>query len=83
MQDYQEVLLKLYDMLTPFNAEGLVLTEETALIADLALDSMKVMNLLVMIEDNLDISIPLNILPDIFTIKDLAEHLHNLLREGS
>jgi len=79
MLEYQDLLLKMYDMIKPFTEEGFELCEETDLIEDLGLDSMNVINLLVMIEDNFDISIPLNILPGIRTIKDLTEQLQQLL----
>ncbi|MCK4787184.1 MAG: acyl carrier protein [Desulfobacteraceae bacterium] len=81
MQDYQSLLLKLYDILRPFTKDGLELNEETDLVADIGLDSMNVIKLLVMVEDSLDISIPLNILPDVRTIKDFAEQLQQLLLE--
>jgi acyl carrier protein len=81
MQDYQELLSRLYDIVKPFNTEGLDLKEETALVADLGLDSMNVMQLLVKVEDDFDISIPLNILPEVRTIKDFAEQLQQLLRD--
>jgi len=83
MQDYQALLLRLYDLLKPFNEEGLDLNEETRLVADLELDSMNVMELLVMVEDTFDISIPLNILPEVRTIKDFVEQLQKLFPEGS
>lgn len=82
MQDYQSLLLKLYEILKIFNKEGLGLNEETNLVADLGLDSMNVMQLLVMIEDTFDISIPLNILPEVRTIGDLVKQLQQLLQEG-
>ena len=82
MYDYQDLVAKLCDILGPFNETGLKLDEETALVADLGLDSLKVMQIIVTIEDSFDISIPLNILPDIRTIKDFAEQLQQLLSEG-
>lgn len=83
MQDYQELVVKLCDILRPFNEEGIDLKEETDLAADLGLDSLKVLELLVTVEDSFDISIPLNILPDVRTIKDFAEQLQQLLSERS
>ena len=82
MLDYQELLLKLYDMVRPFTGEDVDLTEDTDLIEDLGLDSMKIMDLLSMIEDSLDISFPLNILPDIHTIRDFAQQAQKLLAKG-
>ena len=83
MQDYQDLVSKLFDLLGPFNKERLELNEDTDLVADLGLDSLKVVELLVTIEDSFDISIPLNILPHVRTIKDFAEHLQQLLSEES
>jgi acyl carrier protein len=81
MQDYRELVVKLCDLLQPFNEGGIDLKEGTDLAADLGLDSLKVVELLVMVEDSFDISIPLNILPDVRTIKDFAEQLQRLLSE--
>jgi acyl carrier protein len=82
MQDYQDLLLKLYDMVRPFIEGEVELNEDTDLIEDLGLDSMKVMDLLSVIEDGFDISIPLNLLPDIRTVKDFAEQIQPLLPKG-
>jgi acyl carrier protein len=83
MHDYQDLVSKLCDMLGPFNKDGLDLHEETDMIADIGLDSLKVMQIVVMVEDSFDISIPLNILPEVRTIKDFAEQLQQLLPEGA
>jgi len=83
MPDYRELVIKLCDILRPFNKDGIDLNEETDLAADLGLDSLKVVELLLMVEDTFDISIPLNILPQVRTIKDFAEQLQQLLSEGS
>lgn len=72
MSTYRECLPGLYEVLQPFANEGEQLTENTELVADLGLDSLKIMELMLEIEDRFDISIPLNVLPDIRTIKDLA-----------
>lgn len=83
MQDYRELVVKLCDIMQPFNEEGIDLKEETDLAAELGLDSLKVVELLVTVEDSFDISIPLNILPQVRTIKDFAEQLQQLLSERS
>jgi len=83
MQDYRELVVKLCDIMQPFNEEGIDLKEETDLAAELGLDSLKVVELLVTVEDSFDISIPLNILPHVRTIKDFAEQLQQLLSERS
>jgi acyl carrier protein len=82
MASYNEILTQVYKVLTPFSKAEQPLTEETELVADLGLDSMQVMRLLLEIEDYFDISIPVNILPDIRTIRDLAVQLEKLVNEG-
>jgi acyl carrier protein len=80
--DYQALLAKLFDIVRPMNKEGIDLHENTDLTKDLGLDSLKVVELLVTVEDTFDISIPLNILSHVRTIKDFAEQLQQLLAEG-
>ncbi len=72
MPGYDEALAQLYEILKPYAKEGLVLSEETELVADLGLDSMQVMQLLLETEERFDISIPLNVLPDVRTVRDFA-----------
>ena len=81
MQDYRELVVKLCGIMQPFNEEGIDLKEETDLAADIGLDSLKVVELLLAVEDSFDISVPLNILPNVRTIKDFAEQLQQLLSE--
>ena len=78
MPGYEDALTQLYDILRPYTKEGLVLKEETELVADLGLDSMQVMQLLLETEERFDISIPLNILPDVRTVKDFALQIEQL-----
>lgn len=78
MPTYQETLTQLYEVLQPYAKEGQVLSEDTELVADLGLDSMKVMQLVLEAEERFDISIPLNILPDIRTVRDFASQVEQL-----
>ena len=78
MTDYQETLDFLYDALKEQNKKDIELTEETALVADIGLSSLEVMEFIEKIEDHFDISIPLNILPDVNTIRDLATKVQAL-----
>jgi len=82
VQRYEDILAQLYDAIRPFASDGLKLEEHTDLVNDLDLDSMKVMNLVRMVEDSFDISIPLNILPHVRTVKDFALQLQKLTQEG-
>jgi acyl carrier protein len=61
-----------------FAKQGIILNEESELVTGLCLTSLQVMELIEQIEDHFDISIPLNILPDIRTVHDLALQLEKL-----
>jgi acyl carrier protein len=82
MQQYEDILARLFEILKPFVKDGQKLEEQTDLVADLGLDSLRVMNLLVEVEDSFDISVPLNILPEVRTIKDFASQLQKITTEG-
>jgi len=78
MADYQEYLGFMYTALTGLNKKEILLSETTDLVADLGLSSLEVMEFVEKIEDRFDISIPLNILPDVNTIGQLARKLQEL-----
>lgn len=78
MTDYQEYLHFLYRALESQNKKKVALSEDTALVADIGLSSLEVMEFIEKIEDHFDISIPLNILPDVNTIGDLARKVREL-----
>ncbi len=82
MTGYEEILRELLAILKTFAKSGQTLQEETDLVADLGLDSLRVMKLVVEVEDRFDISIPINTLPNIRTIRDFAVQLEQLLGEG-
>jgi acyl carrier protein len=79
MQDYDTLLKQICELLVPLVEEGKELREESDFVADLGFDSLKVMKLLERVEDRYDISIPLNILPDIQTVKDFVLQLQKLM----
>jgi acyl carrier protein len=82
MQSKQEILDQLYALVRPYAKEPIELGEETGLINEVGLDSVKVMELMTQIEDHFDISVPLNILPRVNSLGDLAEQLQELLKES-
>ncbi|MGD8291424.1 MAG: acyl carrier protein [Desulfobacterales bacterium] len=79
MQEQETILEEIYTVLQPFVPQGLAIDEETDMVADLGLDSLKVMKIVESIEDRLDISIPLNILPEVRTVKDFAQQIQKLI----
>lgn len=82
MQSKGEILDQLYELVRPYTEKPIQLREDTDLIEEVGLDSMKVMDLVMQIEDHFDISVPLNILPDVRSIGDLAQKLQNLLQQS-
>ena len=78
MPDYNEFLNRIFEILKPFAKQGVILNENSELVTELGLTSLQVMELIEQIEDHFDMSIPLNILPDIRTVHDLALQLEKL-----
>ena len=78
MPEYDTLLKQICELLDTLVEEDVELREESDFVADLGFDSLKVMKLLEKVEDHYDISIPLNILPDIQTIKDFVLELQKL-----
>jgi acyl carrier protein len=82
MLEYPQILAELSAELASFTPKGVAIGEGTDLLSDLNLDSLQVMNLLLRVEDRFDISIPVSILPDVKTVKDLAMQIETLTREA-
>jgi len=76
---YEAYLQPIYNALRELGKKPANWSEQTDLAGDVSLTSLQVMELIEMLEDELDISIPLNILPDVRTIGDLARKIseHN------
>ncbi|HEY0199676.1 MAG TPA: acyl carrier protein [Rhodanobacter sp.] len=71
--NHQDVVAQIIDIVTPL-AEGrvAVIGEDTELTGQLGLDSLKVMDLVVAVEDQFDLSVPINALAEVKTVGDLA-----------
>jgi acyl carrier protein len=78
MTEYEKLLQELNHMLRSFVPPEQEINEDTDLVADLDLDSLKVMKILESVEDRFDISIPLNIMPDVRTVKDFVLQIQKL-----
>ncbi len=55
---------------------------DAALTGDIGLDSVQIMNLVMEIEDDLDVSVPVDILSEVQTLNQLAERLESLVGES-
>jgi acyl carrier protein len=82
MQSKEEILDQLFELIRPYSDPNIVITEQTRIMDDIGLDSMNVMELVMQIEDHFDVSVPLNILPDVSTIGEFANQLEMLLQDG-
>ncbi len=78
MADKQQFLDFMFSELEKLNKLGLTVSESTELVADVGMSSLEVMEFIEQVEDEFDISIPLNILPDISTLGQLAGKLEEL-----
>lgn len=72
------VKTELIGLLKQFTKTDMEITESLHIMNDLDLDSVKVMELMMELEDHFDISIPLNSLPDVNTVADLANEIAKL-----
>jgi acyl carrier protein len=59
-------------------AKGRPVTAATSIIRDLGLDSLAVMNFVMVLEDRFDLSIPIDMIADVETVEDLARVVSSL-----
>ena len=83
MPNYDQICDQVLDVLRPHAKSGQTLSADTQLVGDLGLDSVQVMEILLQIEEHFDISVPLNILPEIRTAKDLCVELQKIVDKPS
>lgn len=75
-----EILERICDLIRPLNKKNVTLAPETTFADDLDLDSLTVMDLVAAIEDEFDIILPLNLLPDLETIQQVADTVEKILQ---
>ena len=79
MQSYEKTLAQLCVVLQRHTKDDIIVAADTLLASDLGIDSAQLMEVLLEVEDEFDISIPLNVLPNVYTVKDLSSELEKLL----
>ncbi len=67
------VFQKTCELLQPFNADNVALSLETNITAELNIDSVAVLDLIMEVEDIYEITFPVNLLSEIRTIGDLVD----------
>lgn len=78
-QNVDEIFEKICLLIKPFNNKNVAISKDTLFSIDLELDSLTVMDLLSEIEDEFDITVPLNMLPDLETVGQFTEAVQKLL----
>lgn len=78
-----DVKSELISLLKQFTKTEMEITDSLHIMNDLDLDSVMVMELMMELEDHFDISIPLNSLPDVNTVADLAAEISKLKDQTS
>jgi acyl carrier protein len=73
MSDRAAIFARLVELIAPLNKKGVAIAESTSFANDLELDSLTVMDLVANIEDEWDIVIPLNLLPELETVGQVAD----------
>jgi acyl carrier protein len=79
MQSHADNLAILCSVLQRHAQGDVVVEAETLLASDLGIDSAQLMEVLLEVEDEFDISIPLNVLPNVYTVGDLGLELDKLI----
>ncbi|MBS0586398.1 acyl carrier protein [Nitrosomonas sp.] len=76
--NYDEIMQLLCDRLSSLTNSSAQISPETNLISQLSIDSIKLLNLIMEVEDAFDISIPINALADVQTVRELVDLVHKI-----
>jgi acyl carrier protein len=76
-----DVFREICALLEAHNPNGIEISEETDLSADLNIDSVAAMDLLMNLEDKFEIDIPLNMVGELRSVRDLAEVVRAQLKD--
>lgn len=76
-----DVKAAVFEILGSFNKTGVQLGDGTRFTEDLNFDSLVVMEFVSVVEDRFDISVPLNLLPDIETVGQLVSAIEKIIEE--
>lgn len=74
-EDIYEIVVK---QLGAISQTGPEIAPDTNLAERFALDSVKVLDLVMEIEDEFDISVPMNLMADVQTVNDLVEVIYQV-----
>ncbi len=78
MPDRAKILARILEFIAPLNKAGVAVGETTRFADDLMFDSLTVMDLVAGIEDEWNIVLPLNALPELETVGQLTDAVTRL-----
>ena len=78
MQAIDDLEQQIVDALRAVVDQNIQITQDTDISRDLGLDSLTIMNFMMKLEDTFDLSIPLERLPEIQTVGDLADIIRDI-----
>jgi acyl carrier protein len=79
MTRYDQIYRELSELLRPFAGKGQVVSPASLLVEELGVDSVQAMEFLMDLEDRLDTTIPMNILPEVRTVDDLVRAIERAM----
>ncbi len=74
------IFVRICELIAPLNRKSVALGEATTFSGDLEMDSLTVMDLVANIEDEWDIVLPLNMLPELETVGQVADAVAKLAK---
>jgi acyl carrier protein len=77
--EYANIHARLHAHIARLAGPNVRVEDDMDLVTQLGLDSIKVLDLVMEIEDEFDISIPMNVLADVRNLRDLAQAIHRLV----
>ena len=80
MPDRQAIFARIVALIEPLNKKGVAVLEDTSFADGLEMDSLTVMDLVANIEDEWDIVLPLNMLPELETVGQVADAVAKLTK---
>ena len=80
MSDGERVYSEIVPLLERYNAAGKAIGPGTDLAADLNIDSVAAMDLIMELEERFDIDIPINLVSDMATVADLVAVVERQIR---
>ena len=76
--EHDNIVEEIIRALGPNLHAPVTITPDTNITRDLGLDSLAVMNFVMVLEDKFDVSIPLDRIAEVETVGDLAKTIHDL-----